>query len=210
MLTSWGLNICNIWSVIYILLVSIHRHNQNINTILNGVFSAGSPGFGHIFLSFSFYYLEWKLRLAAHFLWSKFCRRNQCLCYLHLGFCTFLFVSPLWNMPERSSSQESHYQLPEQSCTAWALHARDSALACCLLINFKAQSTGVNSFLCDFSTPVPSRCLGTRWRVMPVWEPSSIHESEHGWYRKCFFQFELENSSWNHLNPSLQFCVWTK
>lgn len=154
MLTSQGLNICNLWSVIYILLLAIHMHNQNIDTTLN-IFSAGNPGFGPLFLSFSFSYLDWKLRLTAHFLWSKLCRSHRCLCYLHLGFCTVLFMNTLWNMPERSSSQESHYPLPEQCCPAQAFHTRDSALACCLLINFKAQSSGGNSFLRDFSTSVP-------------------------------------------------------
>lgn len=162
-------------------------HNQNIDTFFFLFPRAGNPGFGHLFLSFSFYYLDWKLKLAAHFLWSKLCRNHRCLCYLRLGFCTFLFMSSLWNVPERSTSQESQYPPPEQSCIAQALCTRDSALACCLLINSKAQSTEGNSFLRDFSTPVPTHCLATRWRVMPIWEPSSIYESEHGWYRKWGF-----------------------
>lgn len=112
------------------------------------------------------------LRLTVHFFWSKLCRSHRCLCYLHLGFCTFLFMSPLWSVPERSSSQESYYPLPEQCCTARACRTRDSALACCLLINFKAQSTRGEGFLRGFSPSVPTRCLATRWRVMSFWEPS--------------------------------------
>lgn len=156
-------------------------------------FSAGNPGFGHFFLSF--YYLDWKLRLAAHFFWSKLRRSHQCLCYLHLDFSTFLFLSPLWNVPERSSSLESHCPLPEQCCRARVLHTRDSALACCFLIKFKAQSTGGNSFLRDFSTSVPTPCLPTSCRIMPVWEPS-LNMWKWTWMtKKMFFQFELENPS---------------
>lgn len=150
MLISRGLNICNLWSVIYILLLAIHMHNPNTDTILN-IFSATDAGFEgrrsvHFFLSFSIsFLLRWEAmysppRLAAHFLWSKLCRSHQCLCYPLLGSCTFLFMSPLWSVPERSSFQDSHYPLLEQCHTAQALHTRDSVLACCLLINFKPRT----------------------------------------------------------------------
>lgn len=197
MLISQGLNICNLWSVIYILLLAIRMHNQSIDTTLN-VLSASDAGFVgrsavHLFLSFSIISLRREAvysppRLAAHFLWSKLCRSHRCLCYLHLGSCTFLFMSPLWSVPERSSSRESHYPLPEQCRTARALRTRDSALAGCLLINFKAQSTWRNGHLGGFSHSVPTGCLAIRWRLMSFRELSpDVYESQLGfniWVRK--------------------------
>lgn len=64
MLISQGLNICNLWSVIYILLLAIRMHNQNIDTTLN-VLSASDAGFVgrsavHLFLSLLFH-LDGKL-----------------------------------------------------------------------------------------------------------------------------------------------------
>lgn len=134
-LMSQGLHMCNLWSVMYILQLAIHMHNQSIDRILNVLFF-----FLFFFYQqcsvweicipfclcpfFFFFHLHGKTWSLAWFsIEVNFAEVTGAFFYLPLVFCTFLFMTLLWRVPERSSSWKTHCLLAEVCGTVWAPEA---------------------------------------------------------------------------------------
>lgn len=133
-LMSQGLHMCNLWSVMYILQLAIHMHNQSIDRILNvlfffSFFSTSNAQFERsaylfVFVPFFFFHLHGKIWSLAWFsIEVNFAEVTGAFFYLPLVFCTFLFMTLLWRVPERSSSWKTHCLLAEVCGTVWAPEA---------------------------------------------------------------------------------------
>lgn len=99
-LMSQGLHMCNLWSVMYILQLAIHMHNQSIDRILNvlfffSFFSTSNAQFERsaylfVFVPFFFFHLHGKIWSLAWF-------------SIEVNFAevtgAFFLISPLFSVP---------------------------------------------------------------------------------------------------------------
>lgn len=187
-----GQNTCNLWSVVCMWQLAIHMHNQSIDRILNTLFffyqqcsvwEETCAPFCVFVLSF-FFHLHGKL-CTIHQGWRDSSIEVNCaevtgafFFNLPFGFCTFLFTTPFWRVPERSGSWKTHCPLAEECGTAWAPSTRGLALAFCLLTNLKAQNSWGSCYPKGCSHCVPAHCFTNTKAVMSFREQGlRIHKS---------------------------------
>lgn len=172
-------------------------HNQNIDTVRT-VLSASNAGFVgrrsvRLFLSFSiFLTLYSPPRPAVHFLWSKLCRSHRCLCYLHLGCCTFLFMSPLWSVPE--GFQFLSKPLPRSLGSAAQHEHSAPETRHWLAVYWSTLKPRALEEMVILGAPL-TLCLAIRWRLMSFRELCFNIWKSTGMIKKTVLKFELENPS---------------